>query len=82
MSADPQAVERIRQLYRQFGHIPQAPQALGCTNLPGFNPEAVAQGIEREIQVARFQGGRGKITLHMDLDDAAQLAAFLRRRRR
>lgn len=64
-----------RQLVRDGGYLPPAPDGpvLAC-----FSALELAQAMECEIQRAQGQGLR-KIQLNMSLQDAADMAAFLRR---
>lgn len=64
-----------RQLVRDGGYLPPAPDG---PVLPCFNALELAQALEWEIQRAQGQGLR-KIRLDMTLQDAADMAAFMRR---
>jgi len=63
------------QLKRDGGVLPDAPDG---PVLAGFEALSLAQGIESELNRAKGVG-HSKIRINMDLDDAAQLASFLRR---
>jgi hypothetical protein len=66
------AVERMMQKY---GCLPSAPDGPAVEH---FTPLAVAQAIEHELNRAS-EYGFTKVTLHMDLIDAALLARELRK---
>ena len=76
MSPDPRAVERIERLYREHGHIPDAPDG---PIISQFDPMALANAIESEVSRAEKANGRcSKVSLHMDPRDALELARRLR----
>lgn len=61
----------------RFGCLPAAPDG---PVIPEFDARNLALAIEQEVQRAG-QYGWSKITLHMDIPDAALLAQYLRKRR-
>jgi hypothetical protein len=68
---------RVQRILDQFGCLPSISR--DCTeDLPGFNSLALAESLERMIARSRDYG-HTKITLHMDLPDAARLAEALRK---
>lgn len=67
---------RAQKIIDTFGCLP-AIQPM--TAIPRFDPLALAQGIEANLQEAGDYG-HTKITIHLDLPDAHALAQFLRRR--
>jgi len=69
--------KRIANLVREYGCVPAA--APDGPLLLRFNAGKLGAAIERECARARVVGWT-KITLHMDLQDAALLARHLRRK--
>lgn len=70
-----QGARIVEKMMQQYGCLP----AIGeNATLSQFNARELAQAIESEINRSG-EYGFTKITLHMDLPDAAQLAKFLRR---
>lgn len=70
-----QGARIVEKMMQQYGCLP----AIGeNTTLPKFNALELAQAIEAEINRSG-EYGFTKITLHMDLPDAAQLSKFLRK---
>lgn len=67
---------RIEKLISTYGCLPTIGDV---TTVFMFKPDELAAGIEAEINRAH-EYGFTKITLHMDLPDAALLAKHLRRR--
>lgn len=67
---------RVEKLISTFGCLPTIGET---TTVEHFRPEELAAGIETEINRAHGYGFT-KITLHMDLPDAAALAKHLRKR--
>ena len=65
----------VQRLIKTYGCLPDAADG---PIVPRFTPKAVAHGIEQEI-VRAGDYGWSKITLHMDIPDALELAKFLRR---
>ena len=68
-----QAVERLIRTYGCLPATVDGPIVLK------FAPTALAKAIEQEVKRAGAYGW-DKITMHMDLIDAVQLAKFLRNR--
>jgi len=69
--------EAIEKLIQRFGCLPSAGDG---PIVARFDPEALAAAIETEIRRAH-EYGWSKITLHMDIPDAALLSNCLRRRK-
>lgn len=67
---------RAQQIINTFGCLPAINP---LTTLPEFQPMALAQALEANINEAGMYG-HTKITLHLDLPDAHALARFLRGR--
>lgn len=68
--------ERIAEEWTESGgKLKKAPNG---PIIPEFAPIPLAQALEQEIRRAHLYGWP-KISLHMDILDAAMLAAFLRR---
>lgn len=65
----------VESLMRQYGCLPQIGQG---STLNEFNPLGLAQALEQELNKCA-ELGLAKITLHMDLKDAASLARVLRK---
>ena len=65
----------VERLIQQYGCLPSLTDGPA---LPSFDPQALAQALEHEIARAGEYGWT-KITLHMDVPDAALLAQHLRR---
>jgi len=65
-------IERMMQTY---GCLPSAADG---PVIPEFTPARLADALMQEVARARDYGW-SKITLHMDMPDAVQLAHFLRR---
>jgi hypothetical protein len=71
------AKARLQAIMDRFGCLPSLSRE--CTeDLPGFDRLALARSLERMIARSRDYG-MTKITVHMDLLDAAQLAEALRK---
>lgn len=73
MELEKEAVARAFK--RHGGVLPDAPDG---PILPGFDPRALAEAICEEIERCGLMGWP-RISLHMDVLDAAQLMQFLRR---
>jgi hypothetical protein len=72
-------IEKIkvaRALKKYDGVLPDAPTG---PIIEKFDPVRLAEGIEQEIARCRIYGWQ-KITMHMDIIDAAKLAHVLRRK--
>lgn len=67
---------RVQKLYDTFGCLPTIGE---MSTVERFKAEELAAGIESQLAVAG-QYGFTKITLHMDLPDAAALAKHLRKK--
>ena len=67
---------RAAQIIDKFGCLPSITP---LTEMPGFNSLELAQAIEANLNEAQLYG-HTKITIHMDLPDAAALAKCLRER--
>lgn len=65
----------VEKMMSQYGCLPSAPDG---PIVAEFNPKALAKAIEQEVKRCHDYGWP-KITLHMDVSDAAKLAHFLRR---
>lgn len=73
--ADNQAGARIVEgLLARYGCLPAAGDG---PVIPRFDAEALATALEQEVNRSG-EYGWSKITLHMDVPDAAALARFLR----
>ena len=66
-----ETVENLMAKYGCLGGAPDGPM------IEHFDPIALAQGLEQEVQRAALVGWQ-KITLHMDVADALKLARKLR----
>lgn len=67
--------QRIEKVLGLYGCLPDAPDG---PVIPRFDAKVLAAAIEQEI-IRAGQYGWSKITLHMDVPDAALLAQHLRR---
>lgn len=76
LAMDQQAgVRMIEKLMQQYGCLPSLTDG---PVLPQFDALALAQALEQEVNRAGLYGWT-KITVHMDIPDAALLAQYLRR---
>lgn len=66
---------RAQKIIDTFGCLPAISP---LTTLPKFSPVELAQAIEQNLNEAGVYG-HTKITLHLDLVDAYQLAGYLRK---
>lgn len=67
---------RVHSIIDRFGCLPSIQP---MKEIPRFDPLALAQGIEANLNQAGDYG-HTKITIHLDLPDAKALAQFLRGR--
>ena len=65
----------VEKLIQQFGCLPSVPEG---EVIDAFTPAGLGRAINYEINRAK-EYGFVKITLHMDLPDAAKLASYLQK---
>lgn len=66
----------VEKMIQQYGCLPSVGEA--TSTLSEFNPKRLGEEMEKLIAMSKDYG-MTKLTLHMDLPDAAKLAAHLRK---
>jgi hypothetical protein len=70
----PDDLRKLQHAAQHGGSVPDGPV------IPCFDPRALAEAIEQEVARSRILGW-GKISLHFDVEDAAEFARWLKKRR-
>lgn len=68
--------QRVAELMDRYGCLPRLGEHLG--EIPEFDADRLGQTLEQAINKAK-EYGLVKVTLHMDIPDAAKLAKHLRK---